>query len=84
MRFESKHRDGKVSFHVSICRKNVCRTIAIKHQLMLNYRFTTQDCNLAPFETVPVKIIKIHGLRNIKDFLHLIPQSTADAILFTK
>ena len=84
MRFESKHRDGKVSSHVSICRKNVCRRISIKHQLMLNYRFITQDSNLALFETGSVKIVEMHDLRNIKDFLYLAPQSAADAILSTK
>ena len=84
MRFESKHRDGRVSFHVSICRKNVFRTVSIKHQLMLNYRFITQSSNLALFERGPVKIVEMHDLRNIKDFLNLIPQSAADAILSTK
>ena len=36
MRNESKHREGKVTSDVAICRKNVCYTIAMKHQLMLS------------------------------------------------
>ena len=44
MRNESKHRDGKVTSHVAICRKNVCDTIAIKqkklfYMVQLTYNF---------------------------------------------
>lgn len=33
IRYESKHREAKITSRVSISRVNVCRTVAIKHQL---------------------------------------------------
>lgn len=43
IRCESKHRVGKLTSKTSFNRTNVCRTIAIKDQLRLNYRFMIQD-----------------------------------------
>ncbi|KAK5641682.1 hypothetical protein RI129_010229 [Pyrocoelia pectoralis] len=44
MRFESKHRQGKITSNVSFCKKNVLKTIAIKNQILfsnflLNYNY---------------------------------------------
>ena len=73
MRNESKHRDGKVTSHVAICRKNVCRTIAIKHQLMLNYRFSAKEEIFATFTSGPVKIVNFEDLDDVLNFHHLLP-----------
>lgn len=75
MRFESKHRDGKITSRSAICRKNVCSTIAIKIQLMLNYRFLTHGSNFSSFETGPTKLFKFCELNNVQEFLHLLPQN---------
>ncbi|KAF0706641.1 SAM domain-containing protein, partial [Aphis craccivora] len=36
MRFEAKHRISKISANTSSNRRNICKTLAIKHQLQLN------------------------------------------------
>ena len=57
MRNKNKHRYVEVTSHIVICRKNVCRTIAIKHQLMLNYRFSAKEEIFVTSTTGPVKIV---------------------------
>ena len=52
MRNESKHGDGKVISHAVICRKNVYRTVAIKHQLMLNHRFSAKEEIFVTFRVI--------------------------------
>lgn len=40
MRYESKHRQGKIVSRSTVSRVNICRTIAIRHQTsVLNNRF---------------------------------------------
>lgn len=39
MRFEAKHRISKISANTSSNRRNICKTLAIKHQLQLNDMF---------------------------------------------
>lgn len=39
MRYEAKHRISKISANTSSNRRNICKTLAIKHQLQLNYLF---------------------------------------------
>lgn len=39
MRFEAKHRISKISANTSCNRRNICKTLAIKHQLQLNNMF---------------------------------------------
>ncbi|CAI6369501.1 unnamed protein product [Macrosiphum euphorbiae] len=39
MRFEAKHRISKISANTSSNRRNICKTLAIKHQLQLNNIF---------------------------------------------
>ncbi|XP_066595370.1 uncharacterized protein [Prorops nasuta] len=46
MRFESKNREAKISSHAAVCRINVCRTIAIKNQCHINYRFLKNETEL--------------------------------------
>jgi len=39
MRFEAKHRVSKISANTSSNRRNICKTLAIKHRLQLNDMF---------------------------------------------
>jgi len=39
MRFEAKHRISKIAAHTTSNRRNICKTLAIKHQLQLNNLF---------------------------------------------
>ena len=43
IRLEATHRVGKVTSHTAFSRVNFCRTIALKHQLILNYRLLCQE-----------------------------------------
>lgn len=51
IRCEGKHRDAKMTAKTSLNRQNISRTIAIKHQLRLNFRLMTdQDSNLLEYD----------------------------------
>lgn len=49
IRFEATHRIGKVTAKTSSSRVNVCRTIALKYQLILNYRFLSKNVHTKYF-----------------------------------
>lgn len=50
MRYEAKHQFGKNVAHISRNRINVCRTIAIKHQYLLNVRSRKQTIRRPLFD----------------------------------
>lgn len=66
MRFESKHREGKVVARSAISRVNVCRTIAIKHQLRQNYYFMKNE--ISPF-TCTYHDVQEVSLRDVPDII---------------
>lgn len=39
IRYEAKHLEGKITSRSAVSRVNICKIIAIKHQLRQNYRF---------------------------------------------
>ena len=43
IRFESKHQEGKKTATVSRSRKNISKTLSVKHQLILNYRLIKEE-----------------------------------------
>jgi len=47
MRFESKHRESKLTAHSITSRKNICYTLSIKHQLKLAYRLLSKSSILS-------------------------------------
>lgn len=75
MRFESKHQEGKVTSHVSRCRINVCRTIAIKHQLILNYRFLSKHCSYPLFTSGTIKQVALTQISESNEFISLLSHS---------
>lgn len=54
MRFEAKHRVSKFIARASQSRVNICKTIAIKHQLILNDMFL-RNIPLSPMSTGKLK-----------------------------
>lgn len=42
IRFESKHRDGKIAARSAVSRVNICHSVALRHQLQLSYRLLTK------------------------------------------
>lgn len=74
MRVESKHRDGKVSSRVAISRVNVCRTIATKHQLQLNYQILSMDePSTLSFRNEDVEITLSSNCPDLIFFKNLLP-----------
>lgn len=74
-RNESKNKEGKSFTKVSTNRTNVCRTIAIGHQLKLNSRFITEfekdDCIISKKHKSDIS--KLHDYHNYK---HSLPQKS--------
>ena len=75
MKFESKHREGKRTSHSSICRVNICRTIALKHQLILNYRFLSKNSTYPCYTCGRIRKVPIHSLPSVTNFIQLLPVS---------
>ncbi|KAE9530467.1 hypothetical protein AGLY_010929 [Aphis glycines] len=62
MRFESKHRESKLTAHSITSRKNICCTLSIKHQLKLAYCLLSKsiiDFNVVSF----VSWVEVKGTR---------------------
>jgi len=47
MRYESKHRESKLTGHSITSRKNICLTLALKHQLKFAYRLLSKSSILS-------------------------------------
>jgi len=47
MRYESKHRESKLTAHSITSRKNICYTLSVKHQLRLAYRLLSKSNTLS-------------------------------------
>lgn len=70
MRFEAKHRISKISANTSSNRRNICRTLAIKHQLQLNDMFLkgtlSNEIEIGPSKFIidsEVEEIKRHNMQ---------------------
>ena len=72
MRHESKNREGKVISRSAICRVNICRTIALRHQLIQNYRFMSQNALYPTYISSRVRSASIQDLPNISCFIKLL------------
>lgn len=72
MRYEAKHRISKISANTSSNRRNICKTLAIKHQLQLNYIFLKgtlgKNIELGP----PQSIVNIDNvIKRIKMYINI-------------
>jgi hypothetical protein len=68
MRFEAKHRISKIAANTTSNRRNICKTLAIKHQLQLNNLFFKGSLP-NNFETGPPKPLSDLELEVLKQFL---------------
>lgn len=68
MRFEAKHRISKISANTSSNRRNICKTLAIKHQLQLNNMFIkgtlSDEIKLGPCSEI-TDDIDTQAIRNV-------------------
>jgi len=73
MRFEAKHRISKISANTSSNRRNICKTLAIKHQLQLNDIFIratlSNEIELGPCD----KVISDIDVQLLQLFLNIEP-----------
>ncbi|KAJ8665870.1 hypothetical protein QAD02_007532 [Eretmocerus hayati] len=72
LRFEAKNQEGKTISRTAKARVNVCRTIAMRHQLMFNYRLRMKK-PYPHFETAEKKCVRLSKLNNVSEFVALLP-----------
>lgn len=72
IRFESKHREGKIIAHSAISRVNICYTVALRHQLKLSHRLLTKKVTCAPYE---ISSKHTENIANISYLSHKIDSS---------
>eukprot|EP00102_Acyrthosiphon_pisum_P023948 XP_016661158.1 PREDICTED: uncharacterized protein LOC107884143 [Acyrthosiphon pisum] len=58
MRYESKHRESKLTANSTSSRKNICYTLSVKHQLRFAYRLLSKS-NILAFTLDVGKIIEL-------------------------
>ena len=63
---------GKVTSHAAISRVNVCRTIALTHQLILNCRLLCQELSNEVLTVGHQKKTSFEQLPHLDEFHHLI------------
>lgn len=73
MRFESKHQEAKKISHSAICRINVCRTIALKHRLIFNYRLFSKNSNYPPLLVNNIKKVHLNSIPDALNIAKLLP-----------
>jgi len=71
MRYEAKHRISKISARSSFNRRNICMSLAIKHQLQLNEVFNKGKLCSTIINVGPRKILNSLKLGKIKTELNL-------------
>lgn len=73
MRFESKNRESKITSRVAISCVNVCRTIADKNQLRLNYQFLCSKA-ISPwyYDIEDVRSLKINDFPEVESYKELL------------
>ena len=83
MRFESKNREGKQISHAAICRVNICKTIALRHQLVMNYRFLCKNSYYPTYIANHVRSVYIRDIPGISSFMNLWPKHLNDKVDLT-
>ena len=74
LRYESKNQEGKVVSKNTSSRVNINKTIAIKNQLQLNYRFITKKTRKPVFHSTNHKRRPLSGLQDYHEYHHLITE----------
>lgn len=78
-RFEAKHREGKIASRAAICRINVAKTIALKHQLRVNYRLMKNEfAQHLQFNKRAIKSVPLLGLTGVQNVINYLPDGMQD------
>ncbi|XP_044013988.1 uncharacterized protein LOC122856376 [Aphidius gifuensis] len=84
MRYEAKHREAKITSRTAISRVNICKTIAIKHQLQLNYRFLLNDTSLEfNYDKNSIKDFNVNDLEAAFELKKILPQSILNKNIYS-
>ena len=85
IRCESKHRDFTITAHVSLSRVKICKTLAIKSQLVFNHRFLQGTYfNNRLYEIEYSETLKVLKLPNVHKFMSQLPFSSCDNVQVAK
>ena len=79
IQFESKNCEAKQIFWSTFSRVNVCKTIALRHQLISNYRFMCGNSLYPTYIPNRVKFIPIKNLPNALDYFKLLPHNILES-----
>lgn len=74
IRFESKHRTVLMPARATESRRDICRTVAVHHQLNMYYRFRSISSILPEVEFGPVCDVYLNEFSNT-DFVKSLPES---------
>ncbi|XP_074097689.1 uncharacterized protein LOC141526555 [Cotesia typhae] len=82
MRNESMNRNIEMTAVASLTRKNISKTLAIKHQLHLNYRFLLNNSpNKSLYDVGPSHKQKISSIPQVYLFLQFLSDDIKDEVL---
>ena len=73
MRFEAKHRSLKKSCYTNSCRKNITKSVAIKHQLQFCFRLKACESILPKVKIGPGESMDITLIDNFELFKDMLP-----------
>lgn len=82
-RCESKHRALLIPAHATESRRNICKTVAIQHQLAMCHRFRSKKPLIPEAEIGPVSILDLSECDNYLKFVSYLPECirTAESVL---
>ena len=84
LHFETKNQEGKETSKSTLSRVNINKSIAIKHQLLLNCRFIKRESPCKAFEFVILNMKQLCHLKHYKQFIHLLNISIFEEISCVK
>ncbi|XP_052119544.1 uncharacterized protein LOC127748766 [Frankliniella occidentalis] len=77
-RFESKHRSLTIPAKATSSRVDICKTVAINHQLNLCYRFQSKKTFMPSLECGPLNFVFLSDVEFYHDFYKCLPISVKD------
>ena len=83
LRNEAKNKVGKNISKVTSSRLNLNKTVAIKHQLMLNYRFISRSSEYSTYKYGKENIIGTNNIEDFPNFANYLPKNLNDIASLT-
>ncbi|CAG5096831.1 Protein of unknown function [Cotesia congregata] len=80
MRAESKNKEAKVDARTAVIRRSICKTIAIKHQLHLSYRFALNHQNVCKYDCEVNDVTLLKGLPQYPCYCQYLSESTTEHV----